>query len=194
MINHSLIEEYKTRLRKPRFVLTALLLTILGLILTALIPQIAGIKATSGLFGLWAGVKIAFKLLGTLFTNQTWYSLLLLVLNLWFSISMFMLLIEYYKAQSIPSSAKRSHAGTGIAGVGGVLAFLGIGCAACGAALLTAILSWVGGVSLLTILPLHGVEFSIIALGFLLYGHYYILGKIQTGITCSVVIEPSKTE
>ncbi len=54
--------------------------------------------------------------------------------------------------------------------VGGFLAFLGVGCAACGPAVIGPVLSLFGASALLTILPFHGQEFLLLGLVACVYG------------------------
>lgn len=62
-----------------------------------------------------------------------------------------------------------------------VLGTLGAGCAACGSVLLAGILAAVGAGGLLTILPLEGLEFAIIALGILVLSVYWFADGMRGG-------------
>lgn len=66
----------------------------------------------------------------------------------------------------------------GVAISGTVASLFGIGCAACGSAILFAILNIIGAGGLLLWLPLHGEEFSIIGIVLLSYATWALLGKM----------------
>ena len=70
--------------------------------------------------------------------------------------------------------------GTGGA-VGVVLGALGAGCAACGSAVLAGLLSLFGVAGAGTLLPLDGLEFSLLALAALLLSIYWIADGMQGG-------------
>lgn len=63
---------------------------------------------------------------------------------------------------------------------GTVAAIFGIGCAACGSAILLAFLNIFGAGGLLLWLPLHGEEFSIIGILLLTYATWLLLGKANS--------------
>jgi len=65
--------------------------------------------------------------------------------------------------------------------VGVTLATLGSGCAACGAALLSGVLSLVGAAGLVTALPLDGLEVAIVAGGVLLLSMHWIAQGLRGG-------------
>jgi len=71
-------------------------------------------------------------------------------------------------------------------GTGIFAALLGIGCVACGPLLVTAILALVGGAGLLVILPLHGTEFGLLALGLLGYAVYVLAKVIAAPAVCVI--------
>lgn len=65
--------------------------------------------------------------------------------------------------------------------VGVVLGVLGAGCAACGSALLAGVLTLVGLGGILTVLPLHGLEFAVLALGAVILSIYWIAEGMRGG-------------
>lgn len=67
----------------------------------------------------------------------------------------------------------------GILGV--ALATVGAGCAACGAALLTGLLSLVGAAGLLTLLPLEGLEIAVLAGVVLVLSMHWIAQGLRGG-------------
>lgn len=69
-------------------------------------------------------------------------------------------------------------------GIGLVLALLGIGCAACGTALLSLLLGFFGFSAMLSILPYQGQEIGYIGLIFLLIATYFLSRKISAPNVC----------
>lgn len=65
--------------------------------------------------------------------------------------------------------------------VGVFLGVLGAGCAACGSAILVGILSLVGGAGLVTLLPLEGLEFTLIAAGVLVLSLFWLADGMRGG-------------
>lgn len=73
------------------------------------------------------------------------------------------------------------------ASLGGLVAgVFGIGCAACGTFILTAVLSLVGAGGLLAWLPFGGEEFGFLGVALLLYSIWLLLQKLETPNVCSV--------
>lgn len=69
-------------------------------------------------------------------------------------------------------------------GAGLLLAFLGIGCAACGTAFLSILLSFLGFSSMLTVLPYQGMEIGYIGLIILLIATYYLAKRVSVPGVC----------
>ena len=65
--------------------------------------------------------------------------------------------------------------------LGVVLGTLGAGCAACGSVLLAGVLAAVGAGGLLTLLPLEGLEFAVLALGALVLSVYWLADGMRGG-------------
>lgn len=76
--------------------------------------------------------------------------------------------------------------------LGAIIGVLGVGCLACNASLLGTILASIGGIGLISILPLKGRE--LLVLGFLL-GFYslFSLAKMSEVKTCPLRIQADKT-
>lgn len=71
----------------------------------------------------------------------------------------------------------------GSGSVGGlVLGTLGAGCASCGSAVLVGVASLFGGAGALTLLPLDGLEFSLLAVPLVLLSTYWIAHGLQSEI------------
>jgi hypothetical protein len=69
-------------------------------------------------------------------------------------------------------------------GIAFVFAVLGVGCAACGAVLLSTLLSFVGLSSLLVYFPYHGVEVGYVGVVLLVYVSYTLLKRLANPYTC----------
>lgn len=69
-------------------------------------------------------------------------------------------------------------------GLGLILALLGVGCVACGAALLSAVLSFLGFSTVLAVLPYHGVEIGYLGLIVLLIATYTLSKKATAPLVC----------
>jgi len=84
-----------------------------------------------------------------------------------------------------------SAAGSGGSVVGVALGVLGAGCAACGSALLLGVLSLFGASGLVLLLPLGGLELSILSVVALLVSTYWIADGMRGGEIqgCPVAIE-----
>ena len=93
-------------------------------------------------------------------------------------------LITYYirRVQKVfRTTSWRSHGASGVALMVGAF---GIGCAACGTLIATALLSTVGAGGLLLLLPLHGAEFGFLGVVILVTSIYFLLQKISDPLTC----------
>ena len=68
--------------------------------------------------------------------------------------------------------------------IGVIIGSLGIGCSACGSIILTSILPFLGLSTFVTLLPLGGGEFGILAVLVLIYSTYTLLHQLQQSLTC----------
>jgi hypothetical protein len=66
-----------------------------------------------------------------------------------------------------------------------VSAVFGIGCASCGSIILTAVLLQLGAGGLLFLLPFHGQEFALLAVGLLGYSARLLWKKINQSFVCT---------
>lgn len=78
--------------------------------------------------------------------------------------------------------------GTGFAGT--VFGVLGAGCAACGPVVLVGLLSFVGATGALTLLPLDGLEFTLLSAVALLLSIYWMADGMRGGTVRGCPIEP----
>jgi len=61
---------------------------------------------------------------------------------------------------------------------------LGVGCAACGSVILTAIVGTAGATAFLVWLPFGGLEFALLSIVLLVFSIVYILKKIDSPLVC----------
>lgn len=69
-------------------------------------------------------------------------------------------------------------------GLGLIFAFLGIGCAACGTALLSVVLSFFGFSTMLSVLPYKGEEIGYIGILILCIATYVLAQKVTAPNVC----------
>jgi hypothetical protein len=121
---------------------------------------------------------------GSLFTNFTLLAAMVsVVISLLFGLNV-ALLIFYVRMMRGNGGIIRTVSSLSLSGL--VSGFFGIGCSVCGSVILTSLLSLIGASGLLLFLPLHGEEFSFIAVGLLGYALFVLLRRIETGKVCSV--------
>ncbi len=92
-------------------------------------------------------------------------------------------LLIYYLKQRI---ALQSAAGTSVFGI--ALSILGVGCTSCGSVILSSLFGFAVTTKILTILPLRGKEFSLLAIGTLLVSIYLTAQKIVNPLVCKTKI------
>lgn len=131
---------------------------------------------------LGAKLRLLFSLFGSIQTNFTLvsatYTTAIAVL---FGINIAMF-IYYVRAKR--SSATNKDA---LVGIGGAISgMFGIGCAACGTFILSWTLGLIGGVGLISILPLGGEEFGILGVLLLTFSVYMMARKIQEAFVCEI--------
>lgn len=174
-----------TVFREPRsLVLTG---TIAWFIFTGAVwlPNMALIKSV---FDSAASLNVKLTFLVTLYqsigTNFTivsaTYTLLIALL---FGVQITLLYYYIRKTKTNRASLRRV-GGTGLGGL--VAGIFGIGCAACGTFILTAVLSLVGAGGLLAFLPFGGEEFGFLGVGLLLYSIWLLLKKLNSPLICPI--------
>ena len=99
--------------------------------------------------------------------------LLLIILALLSSINV--ILVVYYFRNRAKTQQIR---GVGASGI--LLGFLGVGCASCGSVVLSTVLGLSTATTVLSWLPLRGVEFSLVSILILLYSIHKVSKKICT--------------
>lgn len=116
------------------------------------------------------------------FSNQNYISSTLLIITIiLFSINLSLLI--YYLRQK-PKNLKYSDS---LTLVGSIFGFLGAGCASCGPLILIAIFGSTAG--LISHLPFHGTELSIIGIILILYSTKIIMKRISNPNSCPITIK-----
>ena len=172
-------------LRNYSYIVSALLtgLLVLGIVilfpnrtLLATVFADSTVSLTDKLYLLWS-------LLGSLATNFTVLSAGTTVATSFLIGTNISLIAYLYTRQK----TRLSTGGMAVSSFGALLGMFGVGCAACGSLVFTALLSSVGGISLLTILPLQGQEIGILGVLVLGYATYYLLQKITKPLVCKIL-------
>lgn len=164
------------------YILLASALAFLTFAFAVLLPNfelIAGVFTNSSA-SVSAKLSIVGSLLGGIQTNFTVLSAgytIAIALLFGLNIAMIVYLIRKRRRQLDSNTLS--------AGVGGIVSGLfGIGCASCGAFLLTAVLSSIGAISILAYLPLRGGELGILGAVLLIVSLVLISKKIIEPLTC----------
>ncbi len=169
--------------RHLRYSMVVLGVAFVALSAALLLPNwnIAWQFVSSNGVGLFDKLFFLGSLYGSLYSN---FSLLsgayLVVIAMMFGINVALLTFYIRRRQEATQNAK-----FGLVGLGGTVAsILGIGCATCGSIILTSVLSMLGIGGLLTLLPLHGLEFGIVGLVLLSFSIKYLINRINDPLVC----------
>jgi hypothetical protein len=129
-------------------------------------------------------ITFLFSLYGSVFSSHTLYSATVAVVIAVLSGVNVSLLVYYIRrAQKASTGMKR----TSVTSLGGlIVGILGVGCAACGSVVVTALLALFGVGGLLFLLPFGGAEFGVLAIILLLTANYYLLKHIGNPLVCRV--------
>lgn len=175
--------------RHVRYVIGATGVAFVVLSAALLLPNTSAIAQvlSSDSVNLYVKLSFIISLYGSLATNFNIISALsLLITAVLFGVNIG-LLTYYIRRRQVKSRNTTAH----LASVGGMVsAALGIGCAACGSIVLSAILSMFGAGSLILLLPLHGVEFGLVGIILLCFSIYYLMKRINDPLVCGVNYEP----
>lgn len=155
----------------------------LTLSLMVLLPNMAVLSAVLFSPAVSALSKVAFvgALYGSLVTNFTIVSAVSVVLiSGLFGINA--ALLGYFIKRARGVGKVRATRTTTLSGM--VAAVLGVGCAACGSAVLVVVLKLIGIAWIISYLPLHGAEFGLIGVGLLLLTTRSLARKISDPLVC----------
>jgi hypothetical protein len=175
---------FKRVFSKGRYQALGAVIFVIALSVVVLLPNlslITQILATETV-GVVAKLQFVLSFYGSLATNFTWFSAsYTLVLLLLFAVNICLFVFYIRRAQRVTKKTKRMH----ISGVAGAISgALGIGCAACGSVILTAVATSLGATGLLLALPLHGGEFGLLGIVLLGASIRYLVHKINHPLVC----------
>lgn len=126
--------------------------------------------------------QILFELLGSIYTNYTFFSAIsLMLISILFGI--YITMLTYYFSQKI-SSLKKAKISTGIGGMASGI--LGIGCISCGSSFLMLFLAMLGIPNALLFLPFHGNEFAVLGVLMLLASIIALSKEIGSLTLCQI--------
>ncbi len=93
------------------------------------------------------------------------------------------LFVYYIRGRQTPLKIRMNK--EGVLSLGGMInGFLGLGCAACGTFVLSAVLSFFGFGAILTFLPLKGAEIGFLGILFMIYATFILIKKIREPKVC----------
>ncbi|KND51838.1 MAG: hypothetical protein ABA06_01095 [Parcubacteria bacterium C7867-001] len=125
-------------------------------------------------------VAFSFTLLGSPAANATMFGFVAILVSIFLSGVVIALAVYAFSKRTENVGAM------GVSGLGMVSAFIGIGCASCGSLLLSALIPILGIGAFVSILPLGGLEFSILGVVLLLVSIYLLLMQIAKPSVCAV--------
>jgi hypothetical protein len=167
--------------QRPKYVVIALGAAVVFSIFVGSITNFSALAFTLRYSGWWS---VPGSLVQIVWMNSTPWSLLLLFITA---------LLVGINIAFIAFHVKRRLRATGFTSIAGiVLAVLGVGCASCGSVVLSSLIGLTAATSLLSVLPLRGTEFSLIAIGILLVSIVRTSKKIIAPLTCAANVVKNK--
>ncbi len=179
------IEVLRTVFRQFRYLQIAVLVAALALSTAILLPNISIIQQVFSSTAISSASKIDFlwSLFGSLVTNFTPFSALYTVtVSLLLGVNI-ALLTFYIRRRQVGS---KNYAGNTAGFFGVIVGAFGVGCAACGSLILSALLTSLGAGGLLLLLPFHGAEFGVLGVLLLGYSVYQLSKRIHDPLVCGV--------
>ena len=142
--------------------------------------QLIWFALTSDIFNRSAKLKILWTSLGSFTTNFTLASQIMIVLVALLSGINIAMLTFYFKRRMAVSGA------AGASGFGLIIGTLGVGCSACGSVILSSLIGITSASALISVLPLHGVEFGLASIALIGLSTYWLAKKISSPEICEV--------
>jgi len=167
-----------------KYFLVALAIAFTLLSVVLLLPNLTFIKqvVSSDHVSLIQKITSVLPIYGSIFTNYSWFSgLYLVVVSTLFGVNIALLTFYIRRRKSSTRQTKIHLSSAG----GTIAAVLGIGCAACGSVVLTAVVGLAVSGWILSILPLRGLEFGLVGMTLLGLSVYYLSKKINDPLVCS---------
>jgi len=171
--------------RNIGYITLALTVSVFVLATAILLPNVALLLLvwTSESMVVLGKFLITFNLLGSLTTNFSPLSALTTVsISLLVGVNVAMMLFLYRRQKR---SMTRGNVVT--TSLGALFGMFSVGCAACGSLILTSFLGVVGGVGILTFLPLRGQEVGILGVLILGYTTFLLVRTITKPLICDTL-------
>lgn len=166
--------------REKRYWFLTSVVAFLTIAFVVLLPNFKLIKQIFIESGAGAGLVLMGNLLASIGDNLTLFSILITVLlGIMLGVNISLLI---YKLRTLRKGNSKTDA---LGGVGFFVGLLGVGCAACGTALIAALLPFGIG-SLLLFLPFGGLELQILALLLLGFSSMRLLKEISSPAVCEI--------
>ncbi len=168
--------------KKPQYILLAFVVVALIMLLAVWLPNLGLVWDTVLSTSLSFGQKLSLlgATLGGFITNFTPLARVTTVLiAVLFGVHVSM--VTYYLVNRI--TLQRS---AGIGALGIISGLIGIGCAACGSVILSALVGVGAAAGVVGVLPFHGQEFSIISILIILVSLVIVAKKITNPLVCKV--------
>lgn len=175
-VRRSLIEI----LSKPHYVVFALFVAGCVIIFMTLIQNVPFVKTiwTTETFSFSGKLHITLQSLYAFNTNLTHMSQFFhIIISALIAIHL-TCLIYYFRAR------RRIEGAAGIGFIGVLSGIIGVGCSVCGSVVLSSLIGLSATTTLITFLPLRGVEFSLLAIVILLSSIFYLGMKLQEPVIC----------
>lgn len=176
-----IIKAFKSVFYHPKYIFLALFSAFVIFAFANLLPNLSFARyIIGGDLDFAYKVKILWGMLGYFKNNSNLASQIMIIGVAILAGIDIALAIFYAKKKIVTDRA----AGFGMLGIVG--GFFGIGCSACGSVVLSSIVGVGASGQLVGILPLKGLEFSILSLGILLASIIYLAKKIMDPMTCRI--------
>lgn len=172
--------------RKPIYLFLAIFVNILTVVFIVLAPNAKLIFEFISNEGFVAGVALAANLLrsiGENFTTLGAITTILLGALLGINVSLL--------AYRIRQARKSSAGSVATTGLGFFVGLIGVGCAACGTALLSAILPLAGVAGALAFLPFGGTELQVLAIALLVFSIWRLIKDLASPAVCKIPLVKS---
>lgn len=166
------------------YVLLALCIGVFIFAFSVLLPnlKLVGMVWGDSAISIASKVALLINLLGSITTNFTVLSAFTTI-SIAFLIGVNVALMLYiYRRQKVGLSA----GGVVVSTFGTVIGMFGVGCAACGSLILTALLATFGGIGILALLPFQGQELGLVGVLALSSATYFLVQKINKPIICEI--------
>ncbi len=167
------------------YIALALMVSVCVLAVAILLPNttLLTLLWTSDSTSVLGKFLVTMSLLGSLTTNFSLLSALTTVsISLLVGVNVALMLYLYQRQKRL-----MTHGSVATTSLGALFVMFSIGCAACGSLILTSFLGVVGGVSLLTYLPLRGGEIGILGIFILGYTTFLLVRTITKPLTCDTL-------